>query len=708
LPFPAKVIPASRLSASAQKLRPYYPNPTLAGITSNFPAAAPNNTTTDQTVDRLDHNASDRIRLFLRYQQQTTELFSGHPIAANGATGTVPGRNFSIGYTHILTPSLVNEFRLGRQRFDTGTVNYFYVNGLKNAGAQLGIPGFDGDVKFDNPGIPDFFISGFAGFSRGDTNIFLDDKTWQASNQISWIRGTHTIMAGAEFRKLLSGLTGTVVNNPRGLFNFNGQFTGYAPADFMLGIQQNSVTPGPSSRGLIATWRDGFFLLDRWQASRKLTVNIGLRYDLQTVPYTVNGNATTLNREQTALIPANPPIPGFRFIDPNHKDWAPRLGLAFRVTEKTVLRAGYGIYYNPNQTNSFTVLFSNPPFSEQTTYVSLPTTPTLSLTNPMPSGLANAPPPPNVFAPHWNLPTAYMNQWSFALGRELWPGAGLELQHTGSHSLHLDRNDYANTPLPGPGAINARRPNPRFSVMRFIRNDAIANYEALSISLTQRMRRGFQVRGSYTWAHTLDVSTDSNSGGTPMNPYHWRADYGNSNWDIRGRFLLNAVYELPFFSKSRGVVRAALGQWQMNGAVVAQSGLPFTVSTPVDTANTSSGGVYRPNLVGRPSSNCGSGHLVDCIDRAVYALPPAGVYAYGNAGRNLLHGPGLFQTDLSVMKNFPVSDRAKLQFRADFFNFTNTPSFSNPVATFGTGIFGNITSTTTENRHIQVSLKLVF
>lgn len=604
---------------------------------------------------------------------------------------------------------MVNDFRMGRQYFDTKTLNYFYVNGVKDAGAQLGIPGFDGDVKFDNPGLPDFLIAGFTDFAgMNATNAFQDDKTWQAAEQISWTRGTHTIMAGAEFRKLVSGRTGTSSNSPRGVFNFNGSFTGYAPADFLLGIQQNDTTPSANIRGLVAEWRDGFFVLDKWQISRKLTVNIGLRYELPTVPYTINGNATTLNPEQTALIPSNPPAPGFRFINPNHKDWAPRVGLAFRISAKTVLRAGYGIYYNPNQTNSFTLLFSNPPFNSQVTYTSPTATPTLSLTNPTPIGLANLPPPPDVNADNWDLPTAYMNQWSFGLDRQLGRGAGLEVQYIGSHSLHLDRNYFNNTPLPGPGAINPRRPNPRFTVIRTIQNDEIANYEALSISVAQRMRHGFQLRGSYTWAHTLDVSGDSNGGGTPMNPYNWRADYGNSNWDIRHRFLLSSVYELPFFSKSEGLLRTVLGKWQINGVMVAQTGLPFNVGTLIDTANTSSRGRNRPNVIGQPHSTCGSGHLVGCIDPTAYALPPAGVFVYGNEGRNLLHGPRLFNLDFSVVKNVPITERAKVQFRAEFFNFTNTPSFSNPAVVFGTGTFGNITSTTTENRDIQFGLKVVF
>src|SRR5262249_27385063 len=179
------------------------------------------------------------------------------------------------------------------------------------------------------------------------------------------------------------------------------------------------------------------------------------RYELPTVPYSVNGFHTELNPQQTQLVPAIVPQPGFQFIAANHKDWAPRIGFAYRLTSKTVFRGGYGIYYNPNQTNSFTFLNGNPPFGSATTYTSLPTTPTLSFVNPTPTGSANAPTLPNVTTDNWHLPTAYMHQSSFGIERELWRNGGLELQYLGSHSLHLDRSYYNNTPQPGPGLVSS-------------------------------------------------------------------------------------------------------------------------------------------------------------------------------------------------------------------------------------------------------------
>jgi hypothetical protein len=710
-PFPGNIIPTARLSPISLKLKPYYPASNLPGLASNFSVPVPSTNRYNQTVDRLDQNIGDKVRLYARAHWQEWNGFSGAAIPINGSTTPTTVTNYTIGYTHTLTPNLVNDFRVGRNFFQTATENPFATNGQKTAGTDLGIPGFNGDSIYNNPGIPDFGITGFNGFGNGSTNWYQNDSTVQLSEQLSWSRGSHNIMAGMEFRRLATGRA--AVNSPRGTFSFNGTQTGYAPADFMLGTPVSFGTAGPEVRGRVAGWRDGFFLLDKWQATRKLTLNYGIRYELPTVPYTINGNASILNPDRSALVVATP---GFRFNSPQHNLWAPRLGFAYRITDKTVFRGGAGIYYNPNQTNTYTFLNTNPPWSPifQCNW-SAGLTP-INLTNPfgVPAAcpLAGSSSGALIVTPAFDLPPARMNQWSASLDRQLWNGGGFELQYLGSHSYHLDRSYYVNSPLPGPGAVNSRRPNKAFGPIRLITNDEIANYESMSTVFRQRMRRGLQMQASYTWSHTLDISSDSNGGGTPMNPFWWKGDYGNSNWDVRHRLVAYFNYDLPFFATSNLLLKSVFANWQTNGIVTIQSGMPFNVSTGTDTANTAASGTYRPNLVKAPTANCGRGHLVGCIDATaftvadLYPINPTN-FAYGNAGRNLLFGPGTQTVNLSVFKNFPIKERLRFSLRFEMFSLLNRANFSNPSATINTGSFGNITSAS-GNRNIQIGGKLQF
>ena len=717
--FPGNQIPSSLFSPQALRIYQLFPSPNQPGTVSNLAASYPNNDRYNQTIDRLDQNIGNNTRLFFRYAWNNEQFLTGATNPVNAITVPVRTRNWVVGWTQTISPNMVNDVRVGRQNLTTDALNYWYVNNLTTAGKDLGIPGFDGDVRFNNPGIPVIANTNLMPLGRGDTNWFQYDTTWQGTDSFTWTKGAHTLIFGAELRKLITSRS--AVNSADGQFTFTGAFTGNTAADLLLGYSTQSLTPNPQIRNKVAQWRDGFFIADNWQATKKLTLNLGLRYELPTVPYTANGYATILNAAQTAIIPSTVPSPGFEFIQPNHKNLAPRVGLAYRVSDKTVIRAGYGIYYNPNQNNTFTFLSANPPLGATTTCNS-PTSPVISLSNPAPPSICGTASIFNIITPNPYLPTAYMNQWSFNIQRSLWSGSALDIQYLGSQSVHLDRSYFNNTPLTtGTSAsVASRRPNRLFADIRTIQNDETANYNGLSVTLRQRMSHGVSVLASYTWAHALDESTDSNGGGAPMNPYNWRGDYGNANWDVRHRFIGQFIYSLPFFNSSgtNGFVRSILGGWQTNGIVNLQTGFPFNVVQSGDPANTGRNN-ERPNLIGAPVVNCGSGHLFQCVNVSAFGST-ASTFTYGNFGRNVLFGPGLYNVDFSVFKNFSIKERARVQFRGEFFNVLNTPAFSNPtpslpapnaagnlVATSST-TFGNITSTKRDNRQIQFGLKFLF
>src|SRR5437868_10510389 len=234
-PYPNNMIPSNQLSGVSQALLQYYPLPNIGTNTFSGPVAV--NVSTNQTLERIDQNIGDKIRLFVRYDWQNTHIFGGNITPTSGSYGPAYNRNLAIGYTHIITQNIINDFRLGRNHLMTNNLNYWTVNNLLGAGTKLGIPNFTGDTTFHNPGIPDITVSGFMGLGNAGSNWYQDDTTWHGYDQVSYRHGSHNFMAGAEIRKLTTGRA--AANSPRGLFNFTGSRSGNAAAGFMLGTAQN-------------------------------------------------------------------------------------------------------------------------------------------------------------------------------------------------------------------------------------------------------------------------------------------------------------------------------------------------------------------------------------------------------------------------------------------------------------------------------------
>lgn len=371
-PYPGNVIPQSELSPVALRLLQYYPLPNEPGTGANLRGSSLETLDRNQILARVDQNLGNRARLTVRYSWQDEDEVESPAIVINGGSSPRTNKNVLVGYTHTLTPSLLNDFRIGFQSMANPDLNYFHTQGLLSAGSELGIPGFDGDVRYTNPGIPNFSVSGFSDLGPGGTNWFNDSTTFQVSNVTSLSHGSHNLRAGIDMRRLYYARL--AANEPRGSFTFNGQMTGYSVADLLFGVPQRVTTPVNQLEGNVAGWRNGFFVNDTWQATRDLTLSLGLRYEMNTPVHTTSGYASMLNADQTALIPTSHPAPAFQFHEPNRTDFAPRVGLNYRLTEKTVVRAGWGIYYNPNQMNTFTFLTNNPPLAPEFLFTSEPGT----------------------------------------------------------------------------------------------------------------------------------------------------------------------------------------------------------------------------------------------------------------------------------------------------------------------------------------------
>jgi hypothetical protein len=719
-PFPGNIVPPSMISPVSRQLLQYFPEANRAGTANNYQGPSGNSDNVDQVLARVDQNIGNKARLSLRYNwhdsYNVNPLNALIPIVA--VTQPRVNKNWLFGYTHTLKTNLHNDFRIGYHHIDFDTLNQFAVDGLDDAGTSLGIPGFDGDTKFGNPGIPSVNVSNFTGIGAGGTNWFQFDTTFQVSNVLAYTRGSHTIRGGFDLRRLSTGRR--AANDARGRFDFTGDITGYSVADFMLGLPRTVIPATDQIQGHVGGWRNGIFINDDWQATRNLTLNLGLRYEMTTPVQTYEGLASMLAEDFETIIPSTFPSKGFKFTKGNYKDLAPRLGATYRVGDKTVLRAGFGIYYNPNQMNSFTFLTNNPPLAAVTTYTSDPANPTLSFANP--TGVAGPIGRPDMISPTRELPNARKTQWSFDVQRELGAGMALDLQYLGSDTIHLDRSFFNNTPQPGPGPVDPRRPSQKFRSRRIIQNDLRADYDAVSLILRKRMSHGLQADVHYTWSRTRDMATHSNGGGQTMNNYDIEADYGPSNWDVPHRFVASYIYEPPFFkNSSNALLKYVLGGWQIGGVTTLQSGMPVNVTIAADRANIGIAGVQRPDLVGAvPDLNCQPNtagatpaarrELINCFDPSAFALPAQ--FTFGNAPRNVLRGPNYKVTDLSLMKKIPLGKDVQFQIRAEVYNVFNRANFgfANNTTSFGSAAFGRMTALATgaTMRRVQLGGRLIF
>jgi hypothetical protein len=722
-----------------------------AALNANNLASTPSSTVENSTLDRIDQTIGDKIRLFGRFDWQRVNGISISREYVNNTYNPTYARNGAAGFTYLISPNVVNDLRGGFNWLQTDELDYFYENGPKNADATLGLPAPYGIGQANNdPGLPD--IGGATSFSENESgeNWIQDDRTYQIYDQFSWTRNKHSFMFGVDIRRLNIGRA--AVNSSRGILSFASSYTSYqtlanlpvtaafaaecpggvispatnqyttaptscaygsADASLFLGIMSGDTTPLFQVKEEVTQYRNGFFAQDHWEVSKKLTLDLGFRYELPEVPVSANGYARLMDPTYSFLIPPTTatgptgytPNNGLALTGPNHHDFGPHVGFAYRATDKIVLRGGGGIYYNANQLNAYTLTSSNFPFASSVVYSS-PLNGAATAANPYdtlsnPTAGAGALPIagiPGTYVSAYSianpLPSETMYQWNVDNGIELWRNAGLELQYLGTHSIHLNTNLYPNQPLPGVGnqtlSVNARRPNQNFGQVRVADNVANATYNGLTTVLRQRLSHGLSGQLSYTWAHTLEESADANSSGTCMIQYDCKADWGNASTDIRHKAVLSFTYGLPKFSRSNFLVQEAAGGWQINGIVSVQSGSPFNVSFgSTDWANVgvpqSSGAPQRPNYVHTPRETCNKQTLlsepygtstVSCVDVTAYAAPTR--FTYGNLHRYDLHGPGSWSNNLSLFKNFKIHEQTNFQLRLEAFNAFNHANLGTP------------------------------
>ena len=734
IPFQDNQITQDQIDPVARNLLALFPLPNLPGVTNNLrinPLAA---NVQDQFDVRGDHVVSQHDSIFGRYTwgrgdityPETPVLINGviNPLAfAQGSAiagslkqNHAPSQQATLQEIHRFTPNIVNQLALGYTRF------YLRVTNLEqglNIAQMLGLQGANTDPIAS--AMASLTISGESGYNSGSLPEIVPQNTWQLSDTISYTRGAHQLRFG--FSAIQNRFGFFQLSAPSGALSFSGTYTnnpastagtGAGFADFLLGLPVSSAKSAfPQGTPYLRYSEYGVFVQDQWRVTRRLTINLGLRYDLFTPVSERHNRMSDFLLGSGALVQAGQNGGSSSILEIQKHDFSPRIGVAYRISENTALRAAYGLFYfNEQGTGGSSRLFINYPFAAQFTVSCSSTAPCLSTSTGIPSAASANNLPTAVYQPTTNL-TPNMQQWNATLERQIGPALVVRAAYVGSHGNHLNLNIDENVAVPGPGAIPLRRPYPAYGVLSSWEPRGFSNYDSLQLSAEKRYSPGLSFLAAYTWSKSLDLGAGGNSstGESRINiqdPRDVRADYGLSNFDYRDRFTLSLIYEPPFGHGRRYLGNANrfadvfVGGWQMTNIVTAQSGAPFSVSLANPTANT--GTFTRPDRVCNGHLQADKQTIHEWFDISCFVNPS--LYTFGNAGRNMLIGPDLFTWDLGADKDLRINEEVGLQFRSEFFNVLNRPNFGLPSGSIGSTAAGTITTVVTNARQIQFALRL--
>jgi hypothetical protein len=748
-PFPNNTIPACMISANASSL--LTAGGKYGGI---FPAAnsgnyflGGNNSPTDLTEEivRIDHTFSSKFSIFGHWiseqvsQSFGTTMWSGDNDPAIGNTFGNPAYSAVIHTTHVISPTVLNEIAFNYN----GNRIHIIPAGLVSAPS-----GFTFNRLFSGPNadsrIPSIDLSKQTGadYTANWTPWNNDANDYQIRDDVSWTRGAHQLKFGfswALYKKVQDAFA-----NTQGNFGFNGQYTGYDYADFLLGYAQNYSEDGAKITGHWNNISPAAYVQDNWRATNRLTLNLGLRWD--GIPHTYETNHLSSNFYPNLYNPANAatfdsngnicsansvpacaggPSPGlvaesafggYQFylngigvgglngipkglVNNSWNNWGPRLGFAYDLTGqgKTVLRGGYGVTYERIQGNDMYNGAVNPPGDPNPTLngVSLDN-PGLSLSSGNTISAANLPVLPlGVTGISQYYPTPRSSQYSAGIQQAIGPNAVFQASYVGSQGRHENFYQAINLPplasLPAEVAAGklgySTLTYPGIGNMRLAFDGANSKYNSLQMSLNGRIRRDLHLQVSYTLARADDATTATGSGGdlnNATNPYEgWKYDYGPSVYNRNNVFFTNFVYDLPFFRNgSSRLVRGALGGWEFAAIVTAESGAPLNIGINGASASSIiSNSGDRPNIAGSISyPKTVNQWFSGNFSNPVCATGPD---CYGNLGFDAVTGPGRQNWDLSLLKNFAFTERFKLEFRAEAFDVWNHPQFEGNANTGG-------------------------
>ena len=754
-PVPGNIIPAASLSPVAAEIMNLFPQPTVAGADlNNYFRNADLTDNTNRFSTRVDWLASEKDSVFTRYtwsvrDRNSPGLFPG---IADGTQSSSQGAyhltadHAVIGWTRPIEPTLVNEFRVGYEHDNS----YAKQEPFGQPGGNL-VPGVP-----DNPA----FAGGVTMITFSNINTFIGSpnflpkfqktQQWQFVDALSWTRGKHQFKFGTDVH---APQTDNFQDVPglRGALNFTNMFTcernsinqcvsgtGIPYADFLYGDPQTAMLSNQFEAHQKWYWFD-FFVQDDFKLTPRLTLNLGVRYDFSSPVWEGNNHLSNFDPAGAGSIitASNGSLESRTLVQPQKLDFSPRFGFSYQLDSKTVLRGGYGILYVPfDRAGSENQLALNPPafINNNISLASTALQPVFPLDSGFPATFLN---PDDINYKFLHIrttnpqdPRPYVQQWSFGFQREMLHNLFVEADYVGSKGTHLltlsDLNQFVNNGQQV--LLNAQHqavlPYPGFGLLEYSQNDGNSSYNGLDFTVERRFTAGLAFRLAYTWSKSIDDTAEELSvyGSNAFdqitnNQISWR---GPSDFDVPQRVVFSWVYEMPFGKGKRflssGVLSKILGGFQAAGSYSYAAGRPFTA---YDSANNSSIDIGEeqalPNVIGTPvmpetvtcwfydSANPGCKGITGSN---AFSLPAPGVF--GNSGRNTLRGPALEDLDVSISRNFTITERIRLQFRAEAFNLTNTVAFGLPNANVSGGSPGVITSLAADPRIMQFALRLTF
>lgn len=727
--FPNNQIPADRLDPVALRLAAFYPKPNLLGNANNYIAQGNTTNDSDNFTIKGDHNisAKDRLNLSTFWSPSNSYTpFNRSPIAVFGPNTA----NFSllagIRYVRVISPSVVNEASIS---FSRRTLNQGFPETAAALNQQVAFPG--GTTNPVAIGVPQSDVSGYISLGHAyDLPKIWAYNNFQYANSLTWIKGRHTLKFGGEFLRYQYFSRG--FGDTRGRMTFLGRFTNEPMADFVLGYAQTTRRQLDAAGPYHLVSNYAAYAQDDFKVTPNLTLNLGIRYELMKPPLEKYGAWSMFVPELgKVVIAGRGTLSDFdariqetglaqfvtmadqvglpkTIVKTDYNNFAPRFGFAYRPfgNKKTVIRGGYGIFFGTGSLYRLDELSDTYPFSVNESYSAVSSNPLmLTVSNPFPAARRRVGGITSTSGQDVNSKDQYLQSWNFTMEREFKGGTVLEASYAASKGTHLPRRWDINQP---DRRLEVRladgtfpRPYPAFQTINYFGTASNSTYQSGVVSLRKRFNKVLFIRASYTFAKSLDES--SNTGGTiaagfpsAQDSRNLRGERGRSDFDTRHSFLASFIYS----PRSRNYI---FKDWQLAGTTRAYTGAPFTPK--VANASLDLGDAVRPDRIANGRlDNPGPDQW---FDRNAFPVVPRGSYRFGSSGRNILDGPGLFNLDASLSRRFRFTDTQAFQFRWETFNVSNRTNFNLPTTQVDV-LNGGVISQSRAARVFQLGLRYEF